>query len=98
MEGENLLGRDPAVIVWIDLASVSRRHARILVAGGTATIEDLGSRNGTSVRGRRISSPTRLESGDRIKIGATTLVFRRSRRLGTTESEVSPRSSGSVRR
>jgi DNA-binding winged helix-turn-helix (wHTH) protein len=88
-EGENLLGRDPEVAVWIDLNSVSRRHARILVAGGRATIEDLRSRNGTYVRGVRIASVTKLANGDTIKIGAASLVFRSFRGLGSTQSEVS---------
>jgi DNA-binding winged helix-turn-helix (wHTH) protein len=88
-EGENLLGRDPEVTVWIDLNSVSRKHARILVAAGRATIEDLGSRNGTSVGGERISSVTKLSNGDKIKIGAASLVFRSFRGLGSTQSEVS---------
>jgi DNA-binding winged helix-turn-helix (wHTH) protein len=89
-EGENVLGRDPEVAVWIDLNSVSRRHARVVVDSGVAHLEDLGSRNGTLVNGERISSPTPLANGDRIKIGAASLVFRCSRRLGTTESEMSP--------
>jgi DNA-binding winged helix-turn-helix (wHTH) protein len=89
-EGENVLGRDPDVAVWIDLNSVSRRHARVLVTDEVALIEDLGSRNGTLVNGERVSSPTPLANGDRIKIGAASLVFRCSRRLGTTESEMSP--------
>ncbi len=93
-EGENVVGRDPAATVWIDLASVSRRHARILVENGAATLEDLGSHNGTRLRGERISSPARLTSGDRIKVGAAMLVFRRSRPLGTTESEISTHSGG----
>jgi len=60
------------------------------VADEVALLEDLGSRNGTLVNGERISSPTPLANGDRIKIGAASLVFRCSRRLGTTESEMSP--------
>ena len=96
-EGENVIGRDPAAVVWIDFASVSRRHARIVVNAGTATVEDLGSRNGTSLRGERITAPTKLSSGDRIRIGTTTLVFRSSRRLGTTEA-VSSHPSDRVRR
>jgi len=88
-EGENVLGRDPEVAVWIDLNSVSRRHARILVANGRATIEDLGSRNGTYVQGQRITKPTKLTTGDQIKVGAAKLVFRSFRGLGTTQSEVS---------
>jgi len=87
-EGENVLGRDPEVAVWIDLNSVSRRHARVVVADGVARLEDLGSRNGTLVNGERVSSPRPLANGDRIKIGAASLVFRCSRRLGTTESEM----------
>jgi DNA-binding winged helix-turn-helix (wHTH) protein len=89
-EGENVLGRDPDVAVWIDFNSVSRRHARVVVTDEVALIEDLGSRNGTLVNGERISSPRPLANGDRIKIGAASLVFRCSRRLGTTESEMRP--------
>lgn len=86
-EGENVLGRDPEVALWIDLNSVSRRHARIVVEGDTAILEDLGSRNGTYVDGKRITSPVQLANGDRIKVGAASLLFRCFRRMGTTESE-----------
>jgi DNA-binding winged helix-turn-helix (wHTH) protein len=48
-EGENVLGRTDDAVVWIDSPRVSRRHARIVVSGGAATIEDLGSKNGTTV-------------------------------------------------
>ena len=41
MPGENLLGREAGAVVWLDSASVSRRHARIVVTGETATLEDL---------------------------------------------------------
>jgi DNA-binding winged helix-turn-helix (wHTH) protein len=88
-EGENILGRDPAAAVWIDLNSVSRRHARILVANGSAAIEDLGSRNGTRVGGERVEKPRKLANGDTIKIGAAKLVFRCFRGLGSTQSEAS---------
>lgn len=75
-EGENLLGRDRQAVVWIDSATVSRRHARIVVTYGEAVIEDLGSRNGTSVRGEKIQGPVRLADGDRIRLGAATMTFR----------------------
>jgi DNA-binding winged helix-turn-helix (wHTH) protein len=87
VEGENVLGRDPDVAVWIDLNSVSRHHARVIVTDEVALLEDLGSRNGTLVNGERISSPRPLSNGDRIKVGAASLVYRCSRRLGTTEAE-----------
>jgi DNA-binding winged helix-turn-helix (wHTH) protein len=88
-EGENVLGREPTVAFWIDLNSVSRRHARIVVNDETATIEDLGSRNGTWVNGKKIDGSARLANGDKIKIGSASLVFRSFRGLGTTQSETS---------
>jgi len=68
-EGENLIGRDPEARIRIDIGGVSRRHARILVNGADVTIEDLGSKNGTYLRGRRIEQPKRLAHGDEIRIG-----------------------------
>jgi DNA-binding winged helix-turn-helix (wHTH) protein len=90
VEGENVLGRDPDVAVWIDLNSVSRHHARVVVSDGAAHLEDLGSKNGTVLNGERITTSVPLANGDRIKIGAASLVFRCSRRLGTTEAETRP--------
>ena len=55
-------------------AEISREHARIARSNGTFTIEDLGSTNGTFVNGRKISKPELLSPGDRIQVGATTLV------------------------
>jgi DNA-binding winged helix-turn-helix (wHTH) protein len=74
-EGENLLGRSRDAAAWIDSARVSRRHARIVVAEGRATIEDLGSKNGTLVRGQKISGSVPLADGDEIHVGVT-MVFR----------------------
>jgi DNA-binding winged helix-turn-helix (wHTH) protein len=55
--GENILGRDRNAVVWVDDPSVSRHHARILVAGPEARLEDLGSKNGTLLNGERIEAP-----------------------------------------
>ena len=74
--GENIIGRDPRCTVWVDASGVSRRHARIVVAGTEATIEDLGSRNGTVIRRTPVTTPHPLENGDPIRMGATTLTFR----------------------
>ena len=74
--------------MWIDRNSVSRRHARIVLSGGTAILEDLGSKNGTYVAGRRITSPVSLSSGDEIQIGSAGFVFRRARVIATTASKV----------
>src|SRR5262249_4683952 len=57
---ESVVGRDPASEVWIDGSGVSRRHARIRLngdqAGARATIEDLGSTNGTFVGRKRVGT------------------------------------------
>jgi len=74
--GENLLGRVDEGVVWIDSPSVSRRHARIRVEGGRATLEDLGSKNGTFCRGQRISTPVLLSDGDEIRLGKISLTLR----------------------
>ena len=62
---EGRLGGDP---------SFPRRHARVLRrAGDQCLIEDLGSRNGTFLNGRRVDEPQVLTPGDTIKVGTTTL-------------------------
>src|SRR5262249_1967529 len=68
-EGENVLGRLDEGVAWLESPTVSRRHARILVSGGRATLEDLGSKNGTFLRGRRVTSTTALADGDEIVMG-----------------------------
>jgi DNA-binding winged helix-turn-helix (wHTH) protein len=74
--GEQVLGRDPGCAIWLDGTGVSRRHARIHIEGNTATIEDLGSKNGTSVNGVPLASACRLADGDRITLGQVGLDFR----------------------
>ena len=54
-------------------AGVSRRHARIRIAAGRATIEDLDSKNGTFLGDRRIVGLTVLENGDVIGVGSVKL-------------------------
>jgi DNA-binding winged helix-turn-helix (wHTH) protein len=89
--GENLIGRERGSVVWIDDASVSRRHARISVNDSGATVEDLGSKNGTFLRGRRIEKPARLADKDAIKIGPASMIFRLFKRTGSTASTVEER-------
>jgi DNA-binding winged helix-turn-helix (wHTH) protein len=74
--GENVLGRDSRVSVCLDAASVSRRHARILVEGTRATLEDLGSKNGTSLNGEPLRNARELEDGDAVRLGEVLLLFR----------------------
>jgi DNA-binding winged helix-turn-helix (wHTH) protein len=83
---ETLFGRDDGARVRIDDASVSRRHARIVVRDGSATVEDLGSKNGTFVNGDRLSAPVRLADGDRIEVGRACLTFRESSSTRSTQT------------
>ena len=62
-EGEHILGRDPDVEIFLDSPGVSRRHARITISAGRATIEDLGSKNGTFVGDQRVEALDRSAMG-----------------------------------
>lgn len=76
--GENLIGRSPEALISVSSPRVSRRHARIVVTESGATIEDLGSRNGTYLAGERISGRVALRDRDRIGVGPATLIFLRA--------------------
>jgi DNA-binding winged helix-turn-helix (wHTH) protein len=86
MNGANLIGRDQDATIQIDARGVSRHHARILVSGEAATIEDLGSKNGTYVNGSRITAPARLSEGDEIGLGSITLTFRAASLASPTDT------------
>ena len=69
------IGRGRTNSIVLDDMLVSRQHVRITVDDEGLVIEDLGSRNGTFVNGRRIER-THLHEGDRIGIGASTFEVR----------------------
>lgn len=73
--GEVTIGRTPGNTIAIDNAGVSRRHAVIRVKGDKVVLEDLGSANGTFVRGQRIEE-YELRDGDEIAIVKHRLVYR----------------------
>ena len=52
-----------------DDALVSRTHARLTLERGTLWIEDLGSRNGTSINGKMIEKKTMVRAGDKVTLG-----------------------------
>jgi pSer/pThr/pTyr-binding forkhead associated (FHA) protein len=81
---DKLMGQRKGVVIGRDIdqsdvvlphTTVSRRHARLLLAGGVLQVEDLGSTNGTSVDGVRVPAGKRrpLQSGAMLKIGEITL-------------------------
>jgi DNA-binding winged helix-turn-helix (wHTH) protein len=76
--GDNVIGRNPECGVWVDAAGVSRRHAhlRLDAEHGTASIEDLGSTNGTFVNETRVEAPVTLRDGDLVHLGTVPLTFR----------------------
>jgi len=82
--GENILGRSSTVAVWVDSTSVSRHHARIIVTGAEAALEDLGSKNGTTLNGRRVEAPTTLADRDEIRLGSVRILFRVQSGAGST--------------
>ena len=85
-QGENVIGRDPASDVWLEVPGVSRRHARISIDGTDVRIEDLGSKNGTTVGDAPARSPLALRDGDRIRFGSVVGVYRTSTAGLSTET------------
>lgn len=68
-EGTNTVGRDQDSDVYLNDASVSRHHARIVIDSGSATVEDLDSKNGTLVRGAPALTPVAAADGDELEFG-----------------------------
>jgi pSer/pThr/pTyr-binding forkhead associated (FHA) protein len=85
-EGENLIGRDPSSAVWLDAAGVSRRHARIVVDGAKTMLEDLGSKNGTTIRGSEVTGSAVLRDGDEVRIGPVVILYRAAVGGASTET------------
>ena len=76
--GENIIGRDPAATILIDVSGVSRRHAQIVVGERDAMLEDLGSKNGTRIGGNLVSERVTLHDGDTIHVGPVLVIYHAS--------------------
>jgi Protein of unknown function (DUF3662)/FHA domain len=74
-----VIGRSKESDIRVSDPNVSRRHAEIRRDGAGFSIVDLDSTNGVSVNGRAVKR-AKLEHEDRITLGSTELVFRRSDR------------------
>jgi hypothetical protein len=72
-----VIGRSKDCDIRVADPNVSRRHAEVLQEGTAYWVQDLGSTNGMTVNGRR-QQRAKLGDGDRITVGSTELVFRRS--------------------
>ena len=76
LSAQSVIGRDPTAAVNHSDDEVSRRHALITLGEGEATIEDLGSVNGTHTDAGQVDGETPIKSGDRIHVGRSTLELR----------------------
>ncbi len=76
LEGELVVGRDADCDLVLDHARISRRHARLIVAGGTVRIEDLGSTNGLKVGGVQLGrgDVSSFPIGESVRLGPYTLL------------------------
>lgn len=74
--GLNTIGRAPDNDIVLQDCYVSRRHCAVLVhAGNGCEVHDTASKNGTYLNGRRIGGPSRLATGDEIRMCDRQLVF-----------------------
>ena len=88
-EGDNPLGRDPDAVVRIDVPGVSRQHARIVLREARATLEDLGSKNGSAIDEVELTpaTPTPLPDGSRFRLGRVALTYRSGPETGSTVTD-----------
>jgi len=70
---ELLIGSHPNCDIALDYVGVAQQHARLRYEAGVLKIEDLGSRRGTLVSGKRVKE-TELEVLDEIRVGTVTLL------------------------
>jgi pSer/pThr/pTyr-binding forkhead associated (FHA) protein len=70
------IGRSKQSGIPLHDSEVSRRHARLAAHDGTLFVEDLGSKNGTFLNGRRVTESIEVREGDAIDVGTTRLVVK----------------------
>ena len=77
-DGEFIIGRSHQADIVLQSDNVSRRHARLFLAGEALQVEDLGSTNGTMVNGTAIkaAAPVALHAGNKLRIGDVELLVR----------------------
>ena len=73
-DGTFRLGRDASSDIRLLDTEVSRQHAELRSRGGTCSISDLNSSNGTFVNGQRVRQ-RELSTGDQIQLGSTLMLF-----------------------
>lgn len=76
LPGDNRVGRAGGNQIRLTDVAVSSQHAIVRVAGGEVVIFDDASTNGTYVNGEQVLGPRRLQDGDQVTLGETTLAAR----------------------
>jgi pSer/pThr/pTyr-binding forkhead associated (FHA) protein len=90
LEGSIEIGREGSTGLALDDEQASRRHARVTAQGDSATVEDLGSTNGTYLNGQPIEGQRTLRPGDRLRVGLTVFELRTSADVQRQPSAVIP--------
>ena len=85
-EGANVLGRAGTDVVVLDSPTVSRHHAVVHVTGERASVEDLGSKNGTWVGESRVTAPVPLVDGQELRLGSVRVTVSRLRQDLSTQT------------
>ena len=62
-------------LVIVSDKTISRQHAQIQFKDGSFLVQDLNSKNGTRVNGKKVAEITMLKSGDEVSIGLTQMIF-----------------------
>ncbi|MDO4182080.1 MAG: FHA domain-containing protein [Coriobacteriia bacterium] len=69
VRGPVIVGRNPGADIVIAASYVSGRHARFTLMGQNLFVEDLGSRNGTTVNHLPVTEPTACKNNDVVRVG-----------------------------
>jgi pSer/pThr/pTyr-binding forkhead associated (FHA) protein len=77
LNGTLQIGRAEACQIRLDDTYASQFHARIFNKGNEWYVEDLGSTNGTYLNQRKVTGPTPIGAGDRVKIGKSVIEVRK---------------------
>jgi Protein of unknown function (DUF3662)/FHA domain len=70
-----IIGRGHDAQLRLSDPGVSRHHAQVELRGGAVWLEDLGSTNGTTLDGARVTVPMEMTSGQRIAMGSSVLLY-----------------------
>jgi len=97
-EGLTSLGRADENDIVLSGDLVSRKHAKITVAGDDLTIEDLGSRNGSRLNGQPFTGTADLKAGDLVHVGENTLSIRQPNKVENQATEMVDLGAGGVKR